>query len=270
MPRIPILMYHEVAPREQLEELARKTQRGYLLAAEEFERHIAALAAAGFESVSLDALVRPPAAARPVVITFDDGYAGNFRHAFPILQRHGYTATFFVVTNKIGLPHMLAWDELREMAGHGMSIESHTANHRLLSRLDEAALREELAGSKQAIEQHLGRPVRYVSLPSGDSNPAYPALAQACGYLGGCGSRPGWNDPHTDRWHWRRLAVKADLPAAQLVRLLSGDRRLWAAIYLKQFAKRAAAQAIGKAAYERLYRWLYAVEEQDQTRHTSG
>jgi peptidoglycan/xylan/chitin deacetylase (PgdA/CDA1 family) len=36
--------------------------------------------------------------ARPLVITFDDGYADNHEIALPILQRHGLNATFFVAT----------------------------------------------------------------------------------------------------------------------------------------------------------------------------
>jgi peptidoglycan/xylan/chitin deacetylase (PgdA/CDA1 family) len=36
--------------------------------------------------------------ARPLVITFDDGYADNHDVALPILQRHGLCASFFVAT----------------------------------------------------------------------------------------------------------------------------------------------------------------------------
>ena len=39
--------------------------------------------------------------ARPLVITFDDGFADNYLHAFPILSEYGITATFFLSTEYI-------------------------------------------------------------------------------------------------------------------------------------------------------------------------
>ena len=260
-------MYHEVADPRAIDELARKIQRGYLLARDDFEQQLRMLAAAGYSTVSLDALseARADVGSRPLVITFDDGFAGNYRYAFPMLQRYGFTATFFVVSNKMGDPNMLHWRELDEMARHGMTIGSHTANHCLLSTLDQHRTRSELAESKQRIEQQLGRTVHYLSLPSGDSNRWYPRVAEECGYRGGCSSRAGLNDATTDRWFWRRITVKRTMSAEYLQRLVSGDPQTWAKARAWALAKQTLASALGKKNYERLYVRLFGVEEQDRT-----
>jgi len=47
---------------------------------------------------------------RAVTITFDDGYADNYEHAWPILKRYGLTATFFLVTRALDRELVLWWD----------------------------------------------------------------------------------------------------------------------------------------------------------------
>jgi peptidoglycan/xylan/chitin deacetylase (PgdA/CDA1 family) len=267
-PPVPILMYHEVVAPEDLEDMARKTQRGYLLRREDFARQLQMLRESGFESIDLEQLAAGAQGghwpARPIVLSFDDGYAGNYRHAFPLLREAGFQATFFVVSNKIGQDAMMSWTQLSEMARAGMAVESHTANHPLLSTLDAPATRAELADSRKAIEDHLGRPVRFLSLPNGDSNPHYPALAAECGYLGGCSSQFGYNRPGTDRWFWQRIAVRIDTSPARLRRLATAAPLEVALQTARAAAKGAVARALGKARYDRLYIRFFDLEEQDE------
>jgi len=265
---IPILMYHEVAERAEVDDLARRTQRGYILLREDFERQMKFIAGAGFHPVSLRQLCDwsqsgAPLPSKPIVITFDDGFAGNHRHAFPVLGGLGFTATFFVVTNRIEDQYMMTWSNLREMARHGMAIESHTMNHPLLSTLTEARTRDELVGSKHAIEDKLATAVSFLSLPNGDSNPFYVAVAREAGYAGGCGSRFGFNTRSTDRFFWRRVAVKQGLGFENLVL-----RRRGAILYhgAKAAAKASIASALGKKTYDRLYNLAFGVQEQDKSK----
>ncbi len=265
-------MYHEVAERAEIGALARKTQRGYILARDDFEREMELLARDGFHSISLSDLrswsrseaTLPP---KPVVISFDDGFAGNFRHAFPVLARHGFTATFFVVTNKIGDPVMLTWAELTEMNRHGMSIQSHTANHPLLSTLTEARTRGELMESKHTIEDKLGTHVNFLSLPNGDSNPFYVPVAQECGYLGGCCSRFGFNDRKTDPFFWRRIAVKHKTKLKDFRDIVFQSSRTLAVLRTMAATKAAASRLLGKKNYDRLYNLVFGVEDQEKSKH---
>jgi peptidoglycan/xylan/chitin deacetylase (PgdA/CDA1 family) len=63
---------------------------------------------------------------RRVLITFDDGYRDNYEIAYPLLRRHGLTATFFLATGFVDRPQVAWWDEIAWMA-HSASAEALAA-----------------------------------------------------------------------------------------------------------------------------------------------
>jgi peptidoglycan/xylan/chitin deacetylase (PgdA/CDA1 family) len=81
-------------------------------------------------------------------------------------------------------PAMLSPADLRAMDGALVAWESHTATHALLDECPPAELERELGGSKHAIAEMTGRPVRFVSYPNGASNQAARAAAASAGYDG--------------------------------------------------------------------------------------
>lgn len=264
-------MYHEVANTSDIDALARKTQRSYITPRTVFEQQIEYLTANDYTAISLDALLAWQAQARdlpprPIVITFDDGFRGNYEHAFPILRRHGFRATFFVVSNKIGDPSMMSWAQLREMRAADMAVESHTANHPLLSTLDERHTRDELSTSKLAIEDRVGHAVRFLSLPNGDSNRYYPSVARACGYQGGCCSRFGFNRRSTAPYFWRRIAIKHGMSLATFGAMVSRQQPAIARMAVIAAAKAAIPAVLGKRNYDRVYNFVFGVEEQDKSK----
>lgn len=124
---VPVINYHDIAGRGGR----------YTITPTEFTRHMAALKAAGFETVSLadvyavvtgEAVDLPD---KPLLITFDDGPSSNWRVADPVLQRYGFTAVAFIVTGAIGdetrPSYYLSWDQLRAMEESGRwEIGAHT------------------------------------------------------------------------------------------------------------------------------------------------
>ncbi len=132
--------------------------------------------------------------------------------------------------------------------------------------MTEARTHEELGGSKRALEDRLGAGVKFLSLPNGDSNAFYPAVAAAAGYLGGCGSEFGFNDRSTDRFFWRRIAVKQNLPLARFADLLLRRRSTMLYHAAKAAAKAAVARSLGKKNYDRIYNAVFGVDEQDKSK----
>jgi len=103
---------------------------------------------------------------KKVVLTFDDGYADFYTHAFPVLQGYGFTATVFLPTDYIGngRPGLcgkehLTWDQVRDLAAAGVAFGSHTVSHPQLYHLQADRIEYELRESKEAIESHLNQTV---------------------------------------------------------------------------------------------------------------
>lgn len=175
--RLVVLCYHSVHPSASF---PTRTSPGL------FEEHIRWLRKA-CELVTFSEVARGVDVAdrtRPTVaVTFDDGYADNFTHAFPILARFQIPATFFVATGLIERdPDVLAarswlgwrepgstmtWDQLREMRDAGMTIGSHGHLHVAPSHLHDGELIVDLERSKQTLENQLGEPVTTLAYPKG-------------------------------------------------------------------------------------------------------
>ncbi len=93
--KIPILMYHALT--KNAEEAS-----STVITAEGFKEQIAALDAAGYESIFFGELLSyvkegTPLPEKPILITFDDGYLSNLTLAGPILEEYGHKATVSVI-----------------------------------------------------------------------------------------------------------------------------------------------------------------------------
>lgn len=121
----------------------------------------------------------------PVLITFDDGYSDNYKNAFPVLKKYNFRAAVFVVTDFLDkYPQYLTWDQAREMDAYGISIESHTVDHRPMTDLTDEQLRNELIESKKKAEEELGHEVGFVAYPTGTYNLHIAEMVKEAGYKG--------------------------------------------------------------------------------------
>lgn len=119
---------------------------------------------------------------RSFVVTFDDGYRSVYDHAFPVLQRYGFSATVFLTTGEtatqteaLRLPSlcgrfMLSWGEIKEMHRWGIQFGAHTLTHPDLTQLPLNRIEIEVFESKAIIENALGVPVSCFAYPYGRYN----------------------------------------------------------------------------------------------------
>jgi peptidoglycan/xylan/chitin deacetylase (PgdA/CDA1 family) len=191
--RVPVLMFHRVAPRA----LARsETQRSLTVEPSTFAAELDWIAVHGYHPITQEQLflglfdgARLPR--RPVVLSFDDGYKDDVRTILPMLRRHGWPATFFVITGRDALPDYLSWPEIRTLDRAGMDLGSHTVDHTELLGLAPARLRWELVTSRDALERHLGHPIRWFAYPAGRYDATSENAVATAGYLLAYGTRPG-------------------------------------------------------------------------------
>ncbi|MEK7949565.1 trifunctional glycosyltransferase/class I SAM-dependent methyltransferase/polysaccharide deacetylase [Luteolibacter soli] len=199
--RLPILMYHRVAP-EGVEATSR-----WRVTPEAFEEQLRYLRDAGFYSVTLEqwreaAQAKKPLPGRAVLLTFDDGYRDFAEHAWPLLKRYGFTAIMFLVAGRIGGTNewdrafgeeveLMDWDEILRLQKEGVEFGAHTVTHEPLTGLSPTDLVRELVRSRAMLEAKLKYPVDAIAYPYGDQDRAVQHLTGACGYTFGLSCKPG-------------------------------------------------------------------------------
>ena len=198
------LMYHQVLPSEPPPGAS-----GYFAVTRgQFAAQLEHLVSAGYRGVSVGEAAAA-ATPRTIAITFDDGDWTSYSEAFPELAARSMTATFFVITSKIGSPGFATWDQLREMKRAGMSIQSHTHSHPFLSAIDRDDVVFELRESKRLLDTMLEQDTVGISLPNGDQpRGGALAVARSIGYRWVATSRWGANRGDTRDGLVQRYTVR--------------------------------------------------------------
>ena len=233
---LPILMYHkvDVVPR------GARYVENYVFP-DQFDAQLAALSLWGYTPITLEDWLdfragRRQAPRRPIALTFDDGYRSNHDIAWPLLRRHGATATVFLVADFLGGTNRWDAHELQEpllgpaeiaaMQAGGIHFGSHTCTHRSLPHLPLAEALDELTRSRATLEELLGRPVIALAYPYNNHNSAVRALARRAGYAAAVLGRGRVNARWTNPWALRRIRVDLQTTIEELRRQLARLRWL--------------------------------------------
>lgn len=131
---------------------------------------------------------------RVVGITFDDGYHNNLVNAAPILKKYNFSATCYLVSEKIGLSNI--WDkpsgitqrplmnhkEIQQWIDMGMEIGAHTLSHADLTTLSTNKIEQEINESKAQLENLFKIPVSDFCYPYGRFNKKVLASVKNAGF----------------------------------------------------------------------------------------
>ncbi|WP_197287443.1 polysaccharide deacetylase family protein [Streptomyces apocyni] len=223
-------MYHAVARTPML------ATRDLSVSPDAFAAQMAVLAERGFTPLTTSALAAawrgsgqlPP---RPVLITFDDGYAGVHGHALPALAEHGFPATVFVSTGWLRGPYdtggapdtMLDWPQVRALAAAGVEIGGHSHTHPQLDQLDDDALWFELLRCREIIGDELGTRPESFAYPYGYSSRRVRRAVRDAGFRQALAVGNALGQRRQGPYAIRRLTVRRGTSTEAFTRIVEGQ-----------------------------------------------
>jgi peptidoglycan/xylan/chitin deacetylase (PgdA/CDA1 family) len=191
---VPILVFHELGTPPASAPLP-----GLYVSEANFVAEMRWLHDGGYEAVTLDAVMsawyrggRLPA--KPIVITFDNGYVPQATFAPAVLARYGWPG----VLNEITAGHLADW-RLRHLISLGWEIDSHSVTHPDLTRLSPSELRYQLVASRRFLQRTFHVPVDSFCYPSSRYDAAVIAAVKAAGYTNALTENSGFatrSDPY--------------------------------------------------------------------------
>jgi peptidoglycan/xylan/chitin deacetylase (PgdA/CDA1 family) len=171
--------------------------------------------------------------ARPVMITFDDGFADFYSAALPILQQYNFPATLYVTTAYIhstsrwlfddgeGERPMLTWDQLKEISDLGIECGGHSHTHPQLDTLTDTQVKEEIMRNKQLLEKHLNRPITSFAYPFGYFTANVRQQVQEAGYTTACAVKHAMSSDTSDPFALARWMVYPETTVHDLDAMLN-------------------------------------------------
>lgn len=200
---VPILLYHHVSdtidsqynvrPARFAEQMKWLYDRGYTTVT------IADVASAISYGTELPA--------RPVVLTFDDGYLDVYQNAYPILQQYGFVATFYIIANTVDAAGSLNTRKLQKLLASGWEIGSHSMTHADLTT--DSDWENEIINARLVLEEKLDTEIRTFAYPYGKANDALKTYTLNAGYSAAVGLGSIMEHNHNTLFFLHRKEIKS-------------------------------------------------------------
>jgi peptidoglycan/xylan/chitin deacetylase (PgdA/CDA1 family) len=148
--------------------------------------------------------------AKPILLTFDDGYADNYEHALPLLKELGFHATLFMSPGMVEDGYFLNWDQIKEMHEAGWDIQPHGMSHPHLPKLSAEKQTYEISAAKAQIEEMLGTAADVFCYPYGERNQTTLRLLKDYEFRYAFTIEQGLTTPEQDPFGLRRVFVNGE------------------------------------------------------------
>lgn len=225
---LPVLCYHQIHPRAETEMVTTPGR---------FTEQLDFLAQQGYKTVTLEQAAsflsgHPPKGfpAKPVLITFDDGYDGVYRYGYPALKKRKMRAVVFLVVGQVGrmkpTPHLTRRQVQAMDRSHVFEFGSHTYDmhvpipERLAARqLSSYKLGRDLIRSRDVLQSWLGHEVRALAWPYGHYDEKCLRIATASGFRMVFTTDYGYNLPKSGCHKIRRIRLSSDWDTVDTLRI---------------------------------------------------
>ena len=202
---VPVLNYHQINDRDE---------NALTVHTDQFEAQMKYLADNGYHTITPEDMVDAwengqELPDKPVIITFDDGYADNYRNAYPILKKYNLQGTIFLISDFVSTyPNYLTWTQAEEMQESGLiNFESHTLSHEQLDSTSPKETWNQVDGSKKALEWHLGKEINFLAYPCGSYDEELQRMVKDAGYKGAFTVNHGLSDKQDNRYLLDRVPI---------------------------------------------------------------
>jgi peptidoglycan/xylan/chitin deacetylase (PgdA/CDA1 family) len=193
-----------------------------------FRRHLAALDRAGYEAITLRRAWRAweedgRLPAKPVVLSFDDGYADQFRNAAKALRARRWPGVLFLQSARLDVDGGLSTAQVRRLLRQGWELGAHTVTHPDLRGLGNEGLAEEVGGSREALRRAFpSEPVDFFAYPFGRFDPVVVDAVRAAGFTGATTTRRGLAEPSDGAFTLDRQVITGGFTPKRLLRGIRG------------------------------------------------
>jgi peptidoglycan/xylan/chitin deacetylase (PgdA/CDA1 family) len=217
---VPILVYHviNVPPAQSAAEPA------LYVSVTEFTSQMNALKSGGWHAVTLDQVEAywtrgtSLGPGKPIVLSFDNGYASHYTNALPVLRQLGWSGVEDLQLT--GLPPAeggLTDTQIRGLVTAGWELDTQGLSHADLITLGPTQLTNEVATARQTLRSRYGVAANWFSYPLGHYNATVIAAVRSAGFVGATTVIPGWATAQQDRYRLPRLPVVGGTTASQLL-----------------------------------------------------
>jgi peptidoglycan/xylan/chitin deacetylase (PgdA/CDA1 family) len=208
MMKVPILMYHYI---EHVKDPGDTIRQKLDVYPETLGLAIKTLQDDGYTLLFASELAdiidgKMPLPAKPILLTFDDGYRDFYTDALPVLEKYHAKATAYIITGFLGKPNYMTLTQLQTVQQSGIvEIGAHTEHHIDLNHASVQKQTQEITGSLDYLNTLCPGQIHSFAYPSGRFDQDTVKIVQTAGFSTGMSTNPGTEVTAANRYTLFRL-----------------------------------------------------------------